>query len=62
MAEPTNDHSECRDLVAMWATAAPELVDGQQCDVTVVEPANPLQTCRCPHGVRYWIVPTEAAS
>ena len=58
------EHSSCRATLTSAAKHAEEHEGGARVDVTAVDPLDPLvASFRCPHGVRYWLVPTgEVAS
>lgn len=50
------EHVRCRSLLAEKALEA-----GTEVDVSAVDPHHPMaESMTCPHGIRYWMLPTAA--
>ena len=61
MGEPV-EHKDCRDFLQWRADQIAEHQDGARVDVTAADPGDSsVESMRCPHGVRYWLVPVEGA-
>jgi hypothetical protein len=57
------EHSRCRDTAQQQADRIEKYDGGAHVDVTAVDPHDPFaEFFRCPHGVRYWIVPVKGGT
>lgn len=58
MGEPL-EHKDCREQGQKIA----DEIDAGVVDVTAADPGDPtIESMRCPHGVRYWLVPVDGPS
>jgi len=61
MGEPAR-HNGCRELVQWWSDKIAKSGDGAQVHATAVDPGDPeIDSLRCPHGVRYFLVPADGS-